>query len=99
MAPMRRRNVIVGLLALCSACLPRAAKIPAKAAVDMQCPESQLTVMEVENQGDNGQHLVMGCGKKAIYELNNMGDWVLNAPISKDPTHVKLQNENEGEAP
>jgi hypothetical protein len=77
------------VLALGGACVPRAARIPPKAATDMQCPEHSLTVLEVDNQGDSGPHLVMGCGKKAVYELNNFGEWVVNAPISTDPTHVK----------
>jgi hypothetical protein len=94
---MKRFLLAVGWVVISLSCVPRAARIPPKAAVDMQCPEPQLKVMEIENQGDTGQHLVMGCGKKAIYELNNLGDWVLNAPISKDPTHVKLLNSDENQ--
>lgn len=75
-----------------AACVPRAARIPPKAADEMHCPEAQLTLMEVEHQGDSGPHLVMGCGKKAVYELNNMGDWVLNAPIQTDPSHIKVES-------
>jgi hypothetical protein len=76
-----------------TACLPRAARIPPKAADDMKCPQAKLQVLEVESQGDSGPHLVMGCGKKAVYELNNLGDWVLNAPIQRDPTHLKLEQD------
>jgi hypothetical protein len=74
--------------------MPRAARIPAKASSDMQCPEAQLNVLEVDNQGDSGPHLVMGCGKKAVYELNNFGEWVVNAPIVKDPTHIKVSHDS-----
>ncbi len=88
-----KRALLFGLV-FC-ACMPRAARIPQKAATDMQCPEAQLQVLEVDNGGDTGQHLVMGCGKKAIYELNNMGEWVLHDVISKDTTHVKLPSDGE----
>jgi hypothetical protein len=87
--PMRRAIWLTVMFAALG-CMPRAARIPPKAASDMQCAESQLTVLEVENQGDSGPHLVMGCGKKAVYELNNLGEWVVNAPIVKDPTHIKI---------
>jgi len=72
-------------------CMPRAARIPAKAAVDMECPQAQITVMEVEQQGDTGPHWAMGCGKKVVYELDNRGEWVVNAPVVKDLQHIKPQ--------
>jgi len=74
-----------------SGCAPRAARIPAKAAEDMQCPKDQISVMEVESQGDSGPHWAMGCGKKVVYELDSRGEWVVNAPILKDPQHIKPQ--------
>jgi hypothetical protein len=75
-------------------CVPRAAKIPPKAAVDMQCPESSLTVMELSGGGE-GPHLVQGCGKKATYELNPFGDWVLNDTVSVDPKYIKPESAEE----
>ncbi len=79
----------IGLLLVLSfsACARHAARIPAKAARDLECPEGQISVMELGG-GDTGQHLVRGCGKKAIYEMNPLGDWVLNGPPIPDPTYV-----------
>jgi hypothetical protein len=71
-------------------CMPRAARIPAKASMDLRCPEQQITVLEVDNQGDTGPHRVIGCGKQVVYELNNLGEWVVNEPIVKEPTHIKI---------
>ena len=89
-------RVLLVLLALAAApgCMPRAARIPAKATVDMQCPEPQLTVMEVDNQGDIGPHRVIGCGKQVVYVMNNLGEWVVNEPIVKEPTHIKITHDN-----
>lgn len=64
-----------------------AAKIPAKAALDMECAPEQLTVLELGG-GDTGSHLVTGCGKKATYEMNPLGDWVLNGPVTRDPKFI-----------
>jgi hypothetical protein len=76
-----------------SGCMARAARIPAKAAVDLQCPEPQIKVIEVDNQGDTGPHRVIGCGKQVVYELNNLGEWVVNEPILKEPTHIKITHD------
>ncbi|MBI3182606.1 MAG: hypothetical protein HYZ28_10765 [Myxococcales bacterium] len=86
MASFKHLLLVAGALAF-SACVRHAAKIPGKASADLSCPASQITVMELGG-GDTGQHLVSGCGKKAIYEVNPLGDWVLNAPPTVDPSYV-----------
>ncbi len=86
------RSALAALtLALSLGCVPRSAKIPPKAAVEMQCPQASLTMVEISG-GDTGSHLVQGCGKKAVYELNPLGDWVLNAPVSVDPKYIKPES-------
>lgn len=79
---MRRLLLLIAAVAFAS-CVRHAARIPAKAAIDLGCSETELQVIELGG-GDRGQHLVKGCGKKGTYELNPLGDWVLTAPVTVD---------------
>ncbi len=75
---------------LAAGCVHKAQLIPNKAMQDMQCATESLTVMELGG-GEEGAHLVTGCGKKATYELNPLGDWVLTGPVTQDPTYITPQ--------
>ncbi len=80
------------LLLLLPACARKSALIPAKAVQDMHCASESLTVRDLGG-GDEGAHLVSGCGRKATYELNPLGDWVLTGPVTTDPTYITPQTE------
>jgi hypothetical protein len=76
--------------AVSGGCARHAAKIPLKASTDLSCPPGELQIFDL-GSGDTGPHYVLGCGKKATYEMNPLGEWVLNGPIVADPQYVKPQ--------
>jgi hypothetical protein len=80
----------IALFAFTAGCTPKAALIPPRAETDLNCPRDQLTVVEKDYAGDTGPHYAIGCGKRAVYEMNPFGEWVITGPVQKDPTYVKL---------
>jgi len=78
------------LAAVLLGCTPKAALIPPRAAVDLNCPQDQVQVLEKDNAGDTGEHYAIGCGKRTVYMMNPFGEWVITGPIVNDPSHVTL---------
>jgi hypothetical protein len=78
------------LLAVVTGCTPKAALIPPKASTELNCPADQLQIVEKDSAGDTGPHYAMGCGKRAVYEMNPFGEWVITGAVQSDPKYVKL---------